>query len=461
MSERMTERMTEREIVFGSLAAAPLAAAAVVAVLSGRAPLTLSVLAFVVLAAGVVLLPRRGLAVARTWVVGYLVLQFPVRVFFLLSGPVEPPPIYAAYAPGSGLEGMLTTAMIQVDVALAVLGAAYAVTSLRTRRSPDVGDVRIDNGRFAALFGLALALLFLEVRMFSGHTTGGGDFAFALPGLAAAGASAVVCYAFARRPAEHAVLFVAALAYNAARVVLLSSKLSLLASVLALIIGFSTRSRADRPAGAGAWRTLRSALVAVVMVLVASYAFAAAVPTAERGAVGPAVAQGATNAVSRSYGVDALLAVNGYVDRGGPLQMGASIAGLAWSWVPRQLWPDKPKSFSVQFGEEVFSFSSIAGESYFAPGYFGEWVMNWGTLGLLAGAIVFGAGLALVDAMASVPRRVLWIIVMVHLVEGSLVAQFWLAAPFLVGGYWILGGAGSIKADTGRDQSRRLLNSTG
>jgi hypothetical protein len=426
-------------VIGGSLVAAPLAAVAVVTALRGLTPLALSVVAFIVLAAALVLLPPRGLSVSRTWVVGYLVLQFPVRVRYLLSEPLEPPPIYRAWAPGTGLEPMLTTAMVQVDVALVVLGVAYVVTWSRARHRPGEPAAGIDGGRFAVLFGLALVFLAVELGGPRGDATAGGDFILSLPGLAAAGASAAVCYCFARRPADHAVTFAVALVYNAVRVVLLGSKLSLLAGGLALIIGYSTRAwdrrGGERPAFG---RTLRSALVTGVMVLIASYAFAAAVPDAERGAIGPALEQGAANAVSRSYGVDALLAVNGHLDGGGELQNGASLAGIAWSWIPRPLWPDKPKSFSVTFGEDVFSFSSISGESYFSPGYFGEWVVNWGAAGLVAGAIVFGVALAWVDAMPSVARRMLWIIVMVHLVEGSLVAQFWLAAPFLVGGYWVL-----------------------
>jgi hypothetical protein len=463
-----------RLILAGALVTAPVAAVAAVLLLSGRTALTLGILAFGVLAGGVLFLPPRGLAASRTWVVGYLVLQFPVRAVFLLSEPVEPPPIYHAWAPGTGLGPMLTTAMIQIDVALAVLAAAYVTASLRAPRRPVVREAGIDGRRFGILFAGALALLLVEIRSAGGDRTSGGDFVLAIPGLAAAGASAAVCYAFARRPAPNAAFFLAALGYNAVRVLMLGSKLSLLAAVLALIIGFASRSRpGPRDPGPGGrsgpsqvGRSLRSGLVTVVLVLVASYAFAAAVPNSERGAIGPAMAQGATNAVSRSYGVDALLAVNGYLDRGGELQQGASLAGLAWSWIPRPVWPDKPLSFSVQFGEDVFWFSSIAGESFFAPGYFGEWVINWGNIGLVVGALVFGVALAGVDAMASRPRRVLWIIVMVHLVEGSLVAQFWLAAPFLVGGYWVLSrarvpsakqgaSAAFLKSNTGHPQARR------
>jgi hypothetical protein len=439
-------------VITGALVAAPIAAAAVVMALAGLSPLALSITAFFALALGLLFLPPRGLSVSRTWVVGYLTLQFPLRAFFLLSDQPEPPPIFRAYTPGAGLEQMLTTAMIQVDVALAVLGAAYAVAALRMPRRPVVVDAGIDRRRFGLLFALALVLLVVELRAAGGEVAGGGDFITAMPGLAAAGASAAVCYAFARRPAQHLVIFALALAYNATRVALLGSKLSLLASGLALIIGYSTRARstADPSDGRRMARSLRTGLTSVALVLVATYAFAAAVPTGQRGDVGASVGQGAANALSRSYGVDALLAVDGYLDGGGHLQMGDSLAGFAWSWVPRTFWPDKPKSFSVTFGEEVFSFSSIAGESFFAPGYFGEWVINWGAIGLLVGAVLYGVALAWVDRVPALARRLLWIIIMVHLVEGSLVAQFWLAAPFLVGGYAVL--ARTMKSDPASDQ---------
>ncbi|MGB8650867.1 MAG: hypothetical protein WCD35_09420 [Mycobacteriales bacterium] len=388
--------------------------------------------AFLALAVLVMLVAPRGLVSARTWVVGYLVLQFPVRALFLLTAPTERPPIYALFSPGVGMEAALAKALLQSLIGLALLAAAYLVASPRdaASRAPVYGAT-LRSRRVLALLLVGGLLLPLEAR----GVSGGSAFLLSMPGLAASGAAAAVCYSFVQRPLFYLWEFALAIAYTATRVTLLSSKMAVLACVVALVIGAVGRAHGRRPGRS-------AALSAVVLLLlggvVAMYVFAVASGRDRGRGFVDTVSQGTSAAVSRSYGVDALMASNAHLDDGARPLYGASMVELASSWVPRALWPDKPKSFSIRFGEEVFAFSPGVGTEFFAPSYSGEWVLNFGTLGLLVGWVLFGLALARVDMIPSLAHRTLWLVSMVHLVEGSFVAQFWLAAPFIVGGYWAL-----------------------
>jgi hypothetical protein len=210
--------------------------------------------------------------------------------------------------------------------------------------------------------------------------------------------------------------------------------LALLAAVAGLAVGFAVSSGERQRSS----RILRMAAVTLVSVLVALLVFAASIPSngGGAGALGE-FGKGASAVVSRSYGIDSLMVSNYYLNTGGERLNGDSLTDVLTSWIPRALWPEKPLSFSQQFGEEVFYFSPLAGESFFAPSYPGEWLLNFGTIGLLVGWLLLGILLGRVDSMPSIPHRVLWLTVCVHVIEGSLVAQFWLAVPFLLGGYLV------------------------
>lgn len=410
----------------------PLACAALLVRFGGLRGVDLAAVVFLVAAVAVALIGPRGLVSARTWVIGYLVVQFPVRALFLLTAPKERPPIYAEFSPGVGLEAALVKALLQSLLGLLVLGAAYLLARPRAtaRRVPRFDAVLVP-GRTVGLLLVAAALLPIE----GGPSTGaGGGFILSMPGLAASGAAAAICYAFVQAPRRYAVLFVLALAYTASRVMMLSSKMALLSCVVAIVI--SLTGRAQRRTGRVP--VVRGLVVVLVGVLVALYVFAVSSGRSEGKGFADSLSEGTAAAVSRSYGVDAVMASNAHLDAGAEPLHGSSFIEVFYSWVPRAVWPDKPRSFSIRFGEEVFSFSSGVGSEFFAPSYSGEWLLNFGTIGLLLGWTLFGVLLARVDAMPSVAHRTLWLVSLVHLVEGSVVAQLWLAGPFILGGYWVL-----------------------
>jgi hypothetical protein len=419
-----------------ALIAAPILTLVATPWLSQLTTLHLLILAFLVVAGFSFVMKPRGLVASRTWVVGYLLLQFPVRAVFLVSQPKEDPAVYSLYLPGSGLEQQLILALVQAGLGLLIFMAAYRmIIAKRIVGQRPSFDVHMDLPRAYILLVAGILLLPLEVRISSGETTAGGDFILSIPGLMASGAAAVVFYAFAREPHRYLLPFLLGSIYGIARVILLGSKLALLGSIVAVAIGLAVRSRNRR---SGFSRSARGLFIVLVGALVAAYIFASAIPQGNKGGIVPSISRGAMAAVSRSYGVDSVIAVNSYLASGGNKLYGESFAEVVYSWVPRTLWPEKPKSFSVRFGEQIFSFSSLAGISFFAPTYSGEWLLNFDIVGLLVGWLVFGIFLACIDSLRSVPHRLLWLIAAVHLVEGSIVAQFWLAAPFIVGGYLAL-----------------------
>ncbi|MCW2779518.1 MAG: hypothetical protein JWN17_3243 [Frankiales bacterium] len=401
----------------------------------GSDPVRLATWAFLVAAVAGLALAPRGLLAARTWVIGYLVLQFPVRALFLLSSPKESPPLFAELSPGVGLEEALRTALLQSLLGLAVMLLVYALV----RRPRDVQaqlviGAELRGARLAWLLVVAVLLLPVELAVADSSSSGGG-FILSMPGLAAAGASAAVVYAFAQAPRRHLVAFLLVVGYSCARVTLLHSKLSLLGCLVALLLSMAARERRRLPARSVTGRGLVVVLAGTVLAL---GVFAVSSGRSQGQTLPGAVGQGGEAVVSRSYGIDALVASDAYLDAGRPSLHGETFSELAYSWVPRQLWPGKPRSFSIRFGEDVFSFSHSVGSEFFAPSYSGEWLLNFGLVGLLVGWALFGLLLAQVDGMASLVHRALWIISLTHLVEGSLVAQAWLAAPFVAGGYWVL-----------------------
>lgn len=394
----------------------------------------LVVLFFAISAASLLMAPR-GLAVARTWVVGYLVLQFPARTLFLLTAPKERPPLFAELSPGVGLEPALATALLQSCAGLAVMLLAYRlVPRPRKEQSRVVTAVALRRAPLLKILALAALLLPVEVAAASSNAAGG-SFIYSLPGLVASGAAAAACYAVVQHPRQHFLSAALGLAYAGARVNLLHSKLALLGCLVALLVAFAGREQERR---GGRSMTLRGAAVLLTTGVAALTVFAVSSGRTRGQDATGSVFQGGSAAVSRSYGVDALVASNAYLDAGHRHMHGQSFLDLATSWVPRNLWPDKPRSFSIRYGEEVFSFSHSVGSEFFAPSYSGEWLLNFGLVGLLAGWALFGVVLAKVDALPSLPHRTLWLVPLVHMVEGSVVAQLWLALPFVLGGYAVL-----------------------
>jgi len=187
------------------------------------------------------------------------------------------------------------------------------------------------------------------------------------------------------------------------------------------------------------WRWL---LTPVLVGLSATFIFVTFTGTLETRpeSLGAPLSVGAELFLNRSYGADAVIAADHYLDDGHPLLWGSSFAELGFSWIPRQLWPDKPRSFSQQLGGTVFAFRSDAGKSFVAPHLTGEWLLNFGMIGVGIGWLLFGGLAAYIDERVTMPVKALWLFVVAHVVEGPLVVQFWLALPFLLGGSWSLKG---------------------
>jgi hypothetical protein len=326
------------------------------------------------------------------------------------------------------LESALSRSLVQSLLGLGALTVAYLLARGRTAQ-PLVVLVETRLPRFYGLLLLATTLLPLESKA----TTG--SFIVSLPGLAASGAAAAVCYAFVLAPRRHLLPVLLALAFTGLRVVLLGSKLAVLSCLVAFLVGVVARGHRG---GHGALRAVRGTVMVVAVAVVALYVFAVAGGRDRQHGLQTTLSGGLNAAVSRSYGADAVMASNAYLDNGGKQLHGSTFVEIAYSWVPRSLWPEKPRSFSIRYGEDVFSFSPSAGQEFFAPSYSGEWILNFGAVGLLVGWLLFGLLLGRIDSMPSMAHRMLWLASAVHLVEGSVVAQLWLAAPFIVGGYWVL-----------------------
>lgn len=406
----------------------PLTLLAALPVIDGSQTLEQVLILFFVSCAVLLLLAPRGLLASRTWVVAYLLLQFPIRGLYLLTAPTERPPIYAEFSPGINLEAALSRSLAQSLMGLAAMTLAYLLARDRVTKPLVLrADTRLI--RFYGLLTLAVLLLPLESNAASG------SFILSIPGLAASGAAAAVCYAFVLAPGRHLLPVLFALGFTGLRVVMLGSKLAVLSCLVAIVVGVVARGHRGRY---GALRAVRGIVMVLVGLVAALYVFAVGGGRDTQHGLQTTLSGGLNAAVSRSYGTDAVMASNAYLDNGGKSLDGSTFLEIAYSWVPRTVWPAKPQSFSIRYGLDVFSFSPSAGKEFFAPSYTGEWLLNFGTVGVLAGWLLFGVLLGRIDSMPSVAHRMLWLASAVHLVEGSVVAQLWLAAPFIAGGYWVL-----------------------
>ena len=81
----------------------------------------------------------------------------------------------------------------------------------------------------------------------------------------------------------------------------------------------------------------------------------------------------------------------------------------------------------------MFGFSPQSGIRFFSPSYTGEWLLNFSYPGIIVGWMLFGYAARRSDLVADLGLRAVFVIVMTHMIEGSLVAQFWLAAPLVFG----------------------------
>jgi FkbM family methyltransferase len=229
------------------------------------------------------------------------------------------------------------------------------------------------------------------------------------------------------QPRRAAALTALAAVEAGARLLLLGSKFAALVMTAGLLLGLLSKLK---PARLTRWLAI-AAFPAAAIVIIAIFATPFRVSGMTPGA---RLVLGLEAIASRSYGTDALIAENHYLDNHHSLLWGSSFAEITISWIPRQIWPSKPRSFTETVGNTVFAYSRQAGHVFFAPSYGGEWLLNFGMPGFVLGWLVFGIVAGYTDTRFRMPFRLLWAIGLAHSVEGGLVTQFWLALPFVAGG---------------------------
>lgn len=94
--------------------------------------------------------------------------------------------------------------------------------------------------------------------------------------------------------------------------------------------------------------------------------------------------------VGRFYGTDSFAVALDAVRNGHPLLMGSSFVDFFTWYIPRWLWPGKPVSFAITFGQEFMFNSPGAGEVFYSPSLPGEFYLDFGLLGLPIGGILVG-----------------------------------------------------------------------
>jgi oligosaccharide repeat unit polymerase len=143
------------------------------------------------------------------------------------------------------------------------------------------------------------------------------------------------------------------------------------------------------------WRALALVGAVVLVVFAAGYTYRAT--GAELSQFGQGMASYSQSPlalfqtfVGRFYGTDSFVMVLDSVRRGQPLLMGRSLDTLLTWFIPRWLWPSKPVSFGLKFGELMMSSAPTAGDEYYAPSLPGELYLNFGVAGLFLGGLAFG-----------------------------------------------------------------------
>jgi hypothetical protein len=396
--------------------------------------------------------PRFSLTDSKTWVLGYVFLTVVIRSFTLLVTTDAGIAVFRISPQGAALDHDIAIAHLQTALGLVAYGIAYNLFHRRLGATPAAtasSSFRISYPTALALVLLSAALLPAQIALSSANAnpTVGGDFILALPGYAAAGAGCILAYTFWRQPKAAVPILVIAATDAAIRIVFLDSKASAFALMTGLFIGYVARVPWARKISLprGVIRFVAIPVLGVVALLVFSKPLSLGTDD-----FWSRLSAGAGAAISRSYGTDGLISVNTYLHDGHPLLMGSSLGEIVISWVPRQLWPEKPRSFSERLGDSIFAYRPDAGRVFFAPGFSGEWLLNFGPIGLVFGWLLFGSLSAYVDARVPLPYKALWLFALVHLVEGPVVPQFWLSAPFIVGGRVVLRRTYEVVRDTRR-----------
>lgn len=86
----------------------------------------------------------------------------------------------------------------------------------------------------------------------------------------------------------------------------------------------------------------------------------------------------------RSYGTDAFAVI---LDKTDEFKIGGSLGELVWFYMPRQIWPEKPYSYSYVFGKEYLT--TQAGP-FVIPSLIGEFYLNFAWVGIIIGFLLTG-----------------------------------------------------------------------
>jgi hypothetical protein len=105
----------------------------------------------------------------------------------------------------------------------------------------------------------------------------------------------------------------------------------------------------------------------------------------------PVAAVGVGMLLERSHQFDSALLVVDRVKGFGNLTYGSSLTEMAYFYVPRAIWPNKPMAFGYRFGEEfepsIFRMGETGSET---PSLIGELFLNFHVFGVMCGMYLFG-----------------------------------------------------------------------
>lgn len=379
---------------------------------------------------------------SATWVLGYLLIETCVRSISLLYNWDPYAPLYRLIPIGPQLDSAIVVVMWQTLLGVVLFGAAYIVANRRRESLHVPVNVNYRPGpvnSFIAylIIGLNLVTLPVEHMLKQVNPTNGGDFLIEIPSLMVTGLACLLAGRAAYGAKVSRLLLVTAVSTEIISVLVLSEKTSLLALTAAVAVGWLARRRETKG-------SVRSAVrQGVALALVSASALGVfTLALAHNPAFGTSPTQkvqgGFKSLISRSYDADSMITINNYIDRGGKYLNGSSLESIPIAWIPRQIWPDKPKSFSELFGQNFFVFSPQSGDRFFSPGFSGEWYLDFGWLGIVVGWCLFGFLLGVLDRRMSLGARFLIVPIAVHFVEGPMDSQIYLAMPMVAGALLVL-----------------------
>jgi hypothetical protein len=143
----------------------------------------------------------------------------------------------------------------------------------------------------------------------------------------------------------------------------------------------------------------------------------------------PIAAVGAGMLLERSHQFDSALLVVDRVKGFADLAYGSSLSEIAYFYVPRAIWPNKPMAFGYRFGEEfepsIFRMGESGSET---PSLIGELFLNFHIVGVMCGMYLFGRFLKgiylFLGAGGLSPLKIgayaLFVLNAVHVVEGPI-----------------------------------------